>query len=110
MVKTTYTYRREVTIGVTAVQVLKNQQLRAEYRIISAPANTDYIYHANNSLVTTSSLDRIPPGGSLVDEGPFGSIHKGEVWLISGTAAQTIEVWEKVRHAYPVTPAEGGAR
>lgn len=84
-----------VTVGTTTVQVLLRNKERAGYRVIADSDNTDNIYHGSDSNVTTAnSPDVIAPGGRLEDVGLWNTIYRGEVWLISGTAAQTVTVEE----------------
>lgn len=96
--KSTYTYRKSVTVGTTAVQVAVREYMRAEFRVIASESNTDNIYIGEYSTVTTSNVDFLSPGDIFVDGGPFESVHKEEWWLISGSASQTVEVVEKVAH------------
>lgn len=92
-----YLHKKTVTVGTTAVQALHKNKKRAGYRIISLSSNVDSIYHGHNSRVTSTSVDQILPGGKLIDEGVWETIYRGEVWLISGTASQSVEVEEIVK-------------
>jgi len=85
------------TIGTASSKVLDRNKKRAGYRIKSPATNTDSIYHGHNSRVAATSLDVILPGGELADQGDWLTIYRGEVWLISGTAAQTVTVEEIVK-------------
>lgn len=85
------------TIGTTATKVLDRNKRRILYRVKAALTNTDNIYHGPNNRVSTSSLDIIPPGGVLDDSGEWETIYRSEVWLISGTADQSVEVEEMVK-------------
>jgi len=83
------------TIGVAATQVLQVNKARLAYRIIvpDHPTNSDVICHGYNSNITvaTSYID-IMPGNTLEDQGK--GVYQGEVWLIAGTAGQTVYVEE----------------
>lgn len=82
------------TVGITAGKVLDKNKKRIGYRVISDKDNTDIIYHGYNNAVSTSSRDRISPDAILKDEGDMKTVYKGEIWLVSGSAAQTVEVQE----------------
>jgi len=87
-----------VTVGTAAGQALASNKNRVAYRVISDRANTDNLYHGINSLINTEEEDEILPGGRLIDDGDPITVYKGEVWLISGTAAQEAHIEEVVRH------------
>lgn len=91
--------RTTVTVGTTAVQALHANKARAGYRCIADDANVDNIVHGHNSLVTTSDEDVLAPGDILEDVGNWDTIYRGEVWFISGTAAQSVVIEEIVKVA-----------
>lgn len=87
-------FRKTLTVGTSAVQALKANKERAGYRVIGAQSNSDNVYHDHDANVSTSSEDVIVPGGRLEDEGEWETIYRGEVWLISGTAGQSVTIEE----------------
>lgn len=89
--------RKSVTVGTSAVQALLGNSKRVSYRIYSKGTNTDNIYHGHDNKVDSDSEDVILPGGILKDEGEWQTIYRGEVWLISGTASQTVTVEEIIK-------------
>jgi len=86
-----------VAVGITAVRASEANKNRAGYRIIAPVTNVDSIYRGDDNRVATTDPDQILPGGRLIDEGEWNTIYRGEVWLISGTAAQSSIVEEIVR-------------
>jgi len=84
-----------ITVGTTAVQLLKENRKRVAYRIYSRGHNGDIISIGYNNRVSTAAVTKsIMPDGYIEDSGPLKVVYTGEIWAVAVLASQTVTVEE----------------
>jgi len=97
-------FSKAMIVGTTAVCCFRSNPYRTNAEFLSVIGNTGKIYFDTKSSVSTSSECVISPNERMkLEKFESVSVYKGEIWVISDTASQTLKAQENIyRRRIPV--------